>query len=138
MWRDSENSNLKWKAKISTHRRHDPWSAEKHSFMGMNFYRSHPPTSFLFHSINSYESLSGIWNGQTTAQSAVCRIVQCNQRGVTPSETNIARLGWFRFHYFCLLHLLHHYPSGIQQKIKIKGTALHRTNLSHCNGTMGE
>lgn len=69
---------------------------------------------------------------------AVCRIVQCNQRGVTPSETNIARLGWFRFHYFCLLHLLRHYPSGIQQKIKIKGTALRRTNLSHCNGTMGE
>lgn len=52
---------------------------------------------------------------QTIAQSAVYRVAQCNQRGVTLSETNIARSVCFLFAIFASFsHGARHYPLGLK------------------------
>lgn len=68
--------------------------------------------------------------GQTTAKSGACGMAQCSQRGVTSSETNIARSVST---IFASSASPCYYPSGIEkrkrkEKKKKKNILLHRTD----------
>lgn len=68
--------------------------------------------------------------GQTTAKSGACGMAQCSQRGVTSSETNIARSVST---IFASSASPCYYPSGIEKrkrkgKKKKKNILLHRTD----------
>lgn len=72
--------------------------------------------------------------GQTTAKSGACGMAQCSQRGVTSSETNIARSVSTIFASSASCY----YPSGIEKRKrkekKRKILSCIEPTVNHCNG----
>lgn len=66
--------------------------------------------------------------GQTTAKSGACGMAQCSQRGVTSSETNIARSVSTIFASSASRAIILGLKKGRERKKKKKNTLLHRTD----------